>query len=122
MYIIFLLFQIHWLYSPDYQVLQRNNDDWFIVFTSKPLGKLNNIHIWHDSYGSSPMWYCKRIDVLCVRDNITWTFNVNRWFSILRSIDDIKDFATIGKHPGWFTEYKDLVIMVLSTEYFCSFR
>lgn len=68
------------------------------------------------------MWYCKRIDVLCVRDNTTWSFNLNRWFSILRSIDDIEDYVSLGKHPSWFVEYKDLVIMSLSIEYFCSFR
>lgn len=117
-----LLFQIHWLYSPVYRILQRHYDDWFIIFTSQTLGQLNSIHIWHDSYGNSPAWYCKRIDVICVRDNKIWCFHVNRWFSIFISAENVESHITVGKRPRRLRTLRDTAIISLSNEFFLSFR
>lgn len=104
------------MYSPDYRVLQRYNDDWFVIFTSKSLGELEYIQIWHDSCGRFPIWYCKRIEVTCVRDNKKWNFRVKKWFSILNSIDDLETSIPAGQYEGLKYEITENVKMGLGNE------
>lgn len=82
--------QAHWLYSSQCEVLQRFNDDWFIIFTPQNLGEIKYIHIWHDNYGHDPNWYCTHVEVIDVRQNKKWIFNVERWFSLMHSIHNIE--------------------------------
>lgn len=77
------------MYNYDSDVLQRFNDDWFIIFTPVSLGELQYIRLWHDNYGNSPDWYCKRVEVTDVRKKKKWNFIVDRWLSLSSTIDNI---------------------------------
>lgn len=117
MFIIFKLIQVHWLTSPEFQILQRFNDDWFMVYTPQPLGELEYIHIWHDSFGDHPNWYCKRIEVICVRDNKKWHFNVERWLSISPNIENIEHSIYVGNPRNWKKDAEEKVKLTLRDEY-----
>lgn len=95
------------MHSYDNDVLQRFNDDWFIIFTPKSLGDLQYIHIWHDNYGNKPDWYCKHIEVTDVRGKRKWNFNVERWFSLSSTIDNIKQFIYVGNPQNWKRQVTD---------------
>lgn len=116
-YIIYELLQVHRLNSAECKVLQRFNDDWFIVFTPQTLGELEYIHIWHDSFGSSPKWFCKRVEVICVRNNKKWNFNVERWFSILPTVENTECIISVGSPPNWKTDAIDAVEFTIRDEY-----
>lgn len=116
-YIICELLQVHWLNSPDCDVMQRFNDDWFIVFTPQSLGELKYIQVWHDSYGSSPKWFCKRIEVICVRNKKKWNFNIERWFSILPNVEHTEFIISVGSPPNWKTATIDSVELTIRDEY-----
>ncbi|XP_025191851.1 LOW QUALITY PROTEIN: polycystic kidney disease and receptor for egg jelly-related protein [Melanaphis sacchari] len=109
--------RVHWLYNSNCDVLQRFNDDWFIIFTPKSLGEIESIHIWHDNYGKSPSWYCKRIEVTVVRKKKKWNFNVERWFTILNSIENIEHFIIKGTTNDWQTKAIDDVELTIREEY-----
>lgn len=85
-----ILSKAHWLYSTHYRTLQRSGDDWFIICTPQSLGELQSVRVWHDNYGSSPDWYCKRIVVTEVRTEKIWTLEFERWFSLYRPVDRIE--------------------------------
>lgn len=108
---------MHWLYNPNCDVLQRFNDDWFIIFTPKNLGELKSIHIWHDNYGKNPNWYCKRIEVTDVRKRKKCNFNVERWFTILNSIDNIEHSIFLVTSNDWQTKAIDDVRLTIREEY-----
>lgn len=97
--------------------MKRFNDDWFVIFTPESLGELMYVRIWHDCYGDHPNWYCKRIDVICVRDNKKWNFNVERWFSILPNIENIKQSIFVGSRRDWKTDAKEEVELTLRDDY-----
>lgn len=105
------------LYSPDYEVLQRFNDDWFIVFTPKTLGNLKYIHIWHDSYGNKPMWYCQHVEVICIRENKKYNFKIERWFSILPNVEYSDHIILREISHDWVIETKDVIEMVVRDGY-----
>lgn len=116
-YIIFELIQVHWLNNPEFQILQRFNDDWFVVFTPQSLGNLEYIHIWIDCYGDHPSWYCKRIEVICLRNNMKWHFNVERWLSILPNVKNIEQLIFVGTSRNWKIYAKEEVELTLRDEY-----
>lgn len=97
--------------------MQRFNDNWFVVFTTQPLGELENIHIWHDCYGDHPNWFCKRIEVICLRDNKKWHFNVEQWFSILPNAENIEKSILVGNPVDWKTGAKEQVELTFRDEY-----
>jgi len=99
--------QVHWLYNSDCDVLQRFNDDWFLIFTTKSLGEIRNIHVWHDNYGERPNWYCKRIEVIDVRTKKKWHFNVERRFSFMQSIGNIEHTIFVGSPRTWKEQAED---------------
>lgn len=97
--------------------MQRFNDDWFIICTPKSLGELQYIHVWHDSYGNNPSWYCKRIEVICLRNNRKWHFNAERWISVLPKAEEIQQFIPVGNPRDWKTYAKEEVEFTLRDEY-----
>lgn len=109
--------QPHWLYSSRYDVLQRFSDDWFIVFTPKSLGELQFIHIWHNSFGNYPNWYCKYIEVICVRDNKKWNFNVERWLSLMQNVENSEQIVFVGSPRDWIMEAYDIMGWTIRDEY-----
>ncbi|XP_054273159.1 polycystic kidney disease protein 1-like 2 [Macrosteles quadrilineatus] len=78
----------HILSHPRRKVLKRNSDDWFVIFTSKSLGDIYEIHIWHDNYGSRPEWYCEKIIVYDLTNGAESLFIVDQWLAL-----------QVGDHP-----------------------
>lgn len=109
--------QAHWLYNSKFDVLQRFNDDWFLVFEPQSLGDLKYVHIWHDNYGTDPSWYCKRVEVTDLRTNKKWHFIVERWFSILPEIKNIEHVIPVGHSRDWRTEVKNNVELTIRDQH-----
>ncbi|VVC44103.1 PKD/REJ-like domain,EGF-like, conserved site,EGF-like domain,PLAT/LH2 domain [Cinara cedri] len=107
----------HWLYNHDSDVLQRFNDDWFIIFAPKSLGELQYIRIWYDNYGSEPDWYCKYIEVTDVRGKRKWNFNVEQWFSLSPIINQIEQSISVGIPHDRKRQVTDDVELTLREDY-----
>lgn len=105
------------MHNPETKTLERFNDDWFLIFTTQSLGELKYIHVWHDSYGDSSRWYCKRIKVICLRDNKSWNFNAERWFSILPEAKNIEHTLFVGDARNWHIDAKEEIELTLRDEY-----
>ncbi|XP_039288515.1 polycystic kidney disease protein 1-like 2 [Nilaparvata lugens] len=74
----------------DREVLRRASDDWFLLFTSSPLGKLEKIHIWIDFSGSNPSWYCSKIVIIDVANGDEYIFMVGKWLTILTNNGELE--------------------------------
>jgi len=105
------------LYNSDCDVLQRFNDDWFLIFTTKSLGEIQNIHVWHDNYGLRSNWYCKRIEVIDVRTKKKWHFNVERWFSLRRSTRNVEHTILVGSPRIWKEQAEDDLELTIREEH-----
>ncbi|KAF5277850.1 hypothetical protein FQA39_LY06002 [Lamprigera yunnana] len=95
----------HLINYPDCEkkLLQRNNEDWFVIGTETSLGPLKHIWIWFDSVGVKPSWYCQRISVIDLQTEKQWHFNVNSLLSVLDN-GYCKVFAepsVIENHYNW---------------------
>ncbi|KAG5882305.1 hypothetical protein JTB14_025293 [Gonioctena quinquepunctata] len=74
----------HILNSPDpnKKILQKNQEDWFFLTTEDYLGPIEKLEIWFDCAGFKPSWYCSEIEVIDIRKNYYWWFNVKHQFEI----------------------------------------
>ncbi|KAF6209127.1 hypothetical protein GE061_014870 [Apolygus lucorum] len=69
------------------QRLRMGQDDWFVVTTKRPLGKLTDIILWHDHYWLSD-WHCSEIYIYDPM-NIKWYhLKVDRWFGMVNCSED----------------------------------
>ncbi|CAH1402726.1 unnamed protein product [Nezara viridula] len=66
----------------DKDVLQLAQDNWFLIFTEQYLGNIECLRVWHDNYGASPDWYCKKIIVYDLSTRDKYTFLVEKWLSV----------------------------------------
>nr|CAD7413531.1 unnamed protein product [Timema poppensis] len=102
----------HILVDQRKKLFERGSDDWFIMCTSKSLGELLFLHLWHDSSGTSPAWFdgevttrrsdlsiptplpgpikwisddrfCEKVIVQDIQTSQIWTFIVNDWLSVV---------------------------------------
>ncbi|XP_023932840.1 uncharacterized protein LOC106163484 [Lingula anatina] len=64
------------------KILKRESIDSFLMTTSKPLGKLSHLRIWHDNHGNSPSWYFSRMLVEDLQSNEKYYFICNRWLAV----------------------------------------
>uniref|UniRef100_A0A1B6DV80 PLAT domain-containing protein n=1 Tax=Clastoptera arizonana TaxID=38151 RepID=A0A1B6DV80_9HEMI len=71
----------HILKSPIRNTLERNNDDWFLLFSPEYLGQLKNIHIWHDNDGGNADWFCEKIVVYDLKTKDEYVFLVEQWLA-----------------------------------------
>lgn len=111
------LFQAHWLNGNGSEVLQRFHDDKFIIFTPQMLGELEYVHVWHDSRGDRPNWYCKRIEVTDVRNGKTWYFEVERWFSLLLGVGNTEHVILAESRRKRKTRFTDEVVLNIREEH-----
>lgn len=44
------------LWDPEIDRFQSGGEDSFVMSTSRPLGRLTHVDIWHDNSGASPDW------------------------------------------------------------------
>uniref|UniRef100_A0A1B6CIR1 PLAT domain-containing protein n=1 Tax=Clastoptera arizonana TaxID=38151 RepID=A0A1B6CIR1_9HEMI len=71
----------HILASTVRSTLQRNGDDWFLLFTGNHLGEIEKIHVWHDNSGYWADWYCTTIKVFDLESKVEYVFPVNQWLA-----------------------------------------
>ncbi|XP_055007241.1 polycystic kidney disease 1 like 1 [Boleophthalmus pectinirostris] len=72
------------LQVPGCTLFRRNSHDTFIVSTTKSLGSVCGIHIWHDNSGPTPTWYIKSLEVFEVKGRV-WLFDCQCWLAVDRS-------------------------------------
>ncbi|XP_072044193.1 polycystin-1-like isoform X2 [Amphiura filiformis] len=66
-------------------VLKRSAQDRFLLATSRPLGTLNYMRLWHDNSGVGPnqSWYLQYIAIRDLQTRERFYFIVNNWFSLV---------------------------------------
>ncbi|XP_044753714.1 uncharacterized protein LOC123313081 isoform X2 [Coccinella septempunctata] len=86
-------------------LLQRREENWFILATRKNLGPITEVELWIDGVGSDPSWNCSNIAVFDLQHKMWYRFKIKQAFTIypkprvyLRSfsIDEKKDRTSIG--------------------------
>ncbi|XP_052125860.1 polycystic kidney disease protein 1-like 2 isoform X2 [Frankliniella occidentalis] len=68
--------------SHERRALSRTYDDWFLLYTSGPLGELLSLELWTDCAGMRPYWYCEKVLVEELRTGRVWTFPAYCWLSL----------------------------------------
>ncbi|KAI4895501.1 hypothetical protein NFI96_029574 [Prochilodus magdalenae] len=75
------------LSSSDHQLFTSNSTNTFIlrcIFFSTPssLGRVRQVHLWHDSSGPSPSWYLSHVLVKDLLHGCSWIFQAQCWLSV----------------------------------------
>lgn len=73
------------LQSRDRSVFQSSSDDWFLLFSNKPLGSLLKLQLWISYSGLHPNWHCTQIFICNINTYETNTFIVDRWFGVSKN-------------------------------------
>ncbi|CAF1261744.1 unnamed protein product [Adineta steineri] len=76
--------KVRTLDDPHRSILQRSGTDTFLMTTSKSLGILNRIHIWHDNtgQGGSASWFLKYIIIRDLQTMEKFDFICERWLAV----------------------------------------
>ncbi len=74
--------QVYVLKEISTPVFQRGGIDSFLVSSAKCLGKIEKIRIWHDNYGKSPQWYCRKVIIKDVKTNIEHIYFIENWLHV----------------------------------------
>ncbi|KAG8285641.1 hypothetical protein J6590_076485 [Homalodisca vitripennis] len=77
-----LLLNAHILKSPLRKVLKRDNDDWFLICYPVSLGTIRSIQLWHDNTGRSADWFCSKVIIYDLFDNMQYIFLVEQWLAL----------------------------------------
>ncbi|KAF6209637.1 hypothetical protein GE061_015385, partial [Apolygus lucorum] len=85
--------RVHLLKCSSRRVLKRAEDDWFVLATNQPLGKIHHIYLWHN-YHYLSNWRCRYIMIFDIKQEFWYIANVNRWFKLQPTVDDSR-FAQI---------------------------
>ncbi|XP_052253740.1 uncharacterized protein LOC127860029 isoform X33 [Dreissena polymorpha] len=64
------------------QCFQAGYEDWFLITTTKCLGNIKSVTLWHDGTGDSPQWYLNHVNVRDVQTRNSWTFIYNDWLAV----------------------------------------
>lgn len=70
--------------DPERELLQRGEEDWFVLSTSKYLGDILSATLWVDGVGREDVWYCESLQVHDLQTNKGWHFGVRKWFGLER--------------------------------------
>ncbi|KAG5869001.1 Polycystic kidney disease protein 1-like 2, partial [Gonioctena quinquepunctata] len=68
--------------DPNKRILQKNQEDWFLLATEYYLGELEKLKIWFDCLGPKPSWYCSEIEVIDIQKHKYWWFQIKFHFEI----------------------------------------
>jgi len=60
------------------------NSELFFTVSSKNLGPIKQVEIWHDSKGKRPHWFCERVMVEHLGSGEIYQFIVEQWLSLLK--------------------------------------
>lgn len=96
----------HILLSTLRRTLQRG-DDWFLIFTPKPLGIISSIQLWTDHSGPNPNWFCDSIYIHDLNTKKDYSFLIGKWFGITELGTRFESFARPVKFDkeAHFTEF-----------------
>lgn len=96
----------HILKSTLRRTLQRS-DDWFLMFTPKPLGIISSIQLWTNHSGPNPNWFCDTIYIHDLSNEKDYTFIIGKWFGITELGTRFESFARPVKFEkeAHFTEF-----------------
>ncbi|KAI8508634.1 hypothetical protein Bbelb_137330 [Branchiostoma belcheri] len=72
----------HELEDRDRTILKEGGVDTFILPTSRHLGSLYAVHIWHDNTGPCPSWFLDKIILQDLSDGKKYSFLCQRWLAV----------------------------------------
>ncbi|XP_078683129.1 uncharacterized protein LOC144917204 isoform X3 [Branchiostoma floridae x Branchiostoma belcheri] len=72
----------HELEDRDRTILKEGGVDTFILPTSRHLGSLYAVHIWHDNTGPGPSWFLDKIILQDLSDGKKYSFLCQRWLAV----------------------------------------
>ncbi|XP_027986851.2 polycystin family receptor for egg jelly [Eptesicus fuscus] len=78
---------VHCLSHPQFKTLYRGSVHTFLLTTSRDLGDVQSIRVWHNNEGRAPGWYLSRIKVENLFSRHIWLFMCREWLSIETSLD-----------------------------------
>ncbi|XP_043297252.1 polycystic kidney disease and receptor for egg jelly-related protein-like [Cervus canadensis] len=78
---------VHCLSHPQFTTLYRGSICTFLLATTKDLGDIHSLRVWHNNEGRSPEWYLSRIKVENLFSRHIWLFMCREWLSIDTSLD-----------------------------------
>ncbi|XP_045431037.1 polycystic kidney disease and receptor for egg jelly-related protein [Pipistrellus kuhlii] len=78
---------VHCLSHPQFKTLYRGSVNTFLLTTSRNLGDIQSIRVWHNNEGRAPGWYLSRIKVENLFSRHIWLFMCREWLSIETSLD-----------------------------------
>ncbi|KAK1327623.1 hypothetical protein QTO34_012912 [Cnephaeus nilssonii] len=78
---------VHCLSHPQFKTLYRGSVHTFLLTTSRDLGDIQSIRVWHNNEGHAPGWYLSRIKVENLFSRHIWLFMCREWLSIETSLD-----------------------------------
>ncbi|KAI8510753.1 hypothetical protein Bbelb_116690 [Branchiostoma belcheri] len=72
----------HELEDRDRTILKEGGVDTFILPTSRHLGSLYAVHVWHDNTGPCPSWFLDKIILQDLSDGKKYSFLCQRWLAV----------------------------------------
>lgn len=78
---------VHCLSHPHFKTLYQGSVHTFLLTTSRDLGDIQSIRVWHNNEGHAPGWYLSRIKVENLFSRHIWLFMCREWLSIETSLD-----------------------------------
>ncbi|XP_078682392.1 polycystin-1-like protein 2 [Branchiostoma floridae x Branchiostoma belcheri] len=72
----------HELEDRDRVIFREGGVDTFILPTSRHLGSLYAVHVWHDNTGPCPSWFLDKIILQDLSDDKKYSFLCQRWLAV----------------------------------------
>lgn len=64
------------------KLFSRGSVNNFTLTLPSSLGKLTDIHIWHDNTGPNPAWYLQQVVITDQQTDDMWYFFANQWLAL----------------------------------------
>ncbi|XP_067667538.1 polycystin-1-like [Haliotis asinina] len=74
----------HILADPHRKLFTPGAENWFILTTSRRLGKIKSVVVWHDNRGKNPSWYLKEVVVRDIQTKEVWHCLYDDWLAVDR--------------------------------------
>ncbi|XP_046574496.1 polycystic kidney disease protein 1-like 2 [Haliotis rubra] len=74
----------HILADPHRKLFTPGAENWFVLTTSRRLGKIKSVVVWHDNRGKNPSWYLKEVVVRDIQTKEVWHCLYNDWLAVDR--------------------------------------
>ncbi|XP_041373429.1 polycystic kidney disease protein 1-like 2 [Gigantopelta aegis] len=80
----------HALFSRSKDLFTSGAENWFLLKTTRSLGHLRSVVIWHDNSGHQPSWYLKEIVVKDVQTEEVWHCLYDEWLSLDKGLGTLQ--------------------------------